>query len=326
MPLLPISAVVPTRNRERPLACMLKSLASQSYQPTEILVVDASSTRDSERLCKKTGVEGLSSRIVYEKAFETGAAIQRHQAIANASQDHILFLDDDIVFESDCIIRLWQALQSDTQIGGVNAMITNQRYLPPGRLSRSLFRILNGRPESSYAGKCIGPAYNILPEDDAELPEITSVEWLNTTCTLYRRNALPVPLFAKHFTGYSLMEDLALSLTVAKKWKLANARTARIFHDSQPADYKSDQSELAEMELVNRHFVMTRILSRNQTRDYAKLALLEAFGIVTPLVSASAWRALPSVVAGKLRGIRAIAQRRGRDSVIADNGNHFMSA
>ncbi len=55
------------------------------------------------------------------------------------------------------------------------------------------------------------------------------VEWLNTTCTLYRREALPDPPFLSHFTGYSLMEDLALSLTVGKRWKLANARGLRIF-------------------------------------------------------------------------------------------------
>lgn len=304
---------------------MFESLALQSAQPAELLVVDASTGDETQRLCDGH-IAGLSSRIRYHRAHETGAAVQRDQGVKLATEDVVLFLDDDIIFEAQCVERLWNALQSDSRLGGVNAMITNQRYLAPGRLSRSLFRVLNGRDEPSYAGKCIGPALNILPEDDPKLPEITPVEWLNTTCTMYRRNALPVPLFPKLFTGYSLMEDLALSLTVAQKWKLANARTARIFHDSQPADYKSDQSKLAEMELVNRHFIMTRILSRNRTRDYAKLGLLEVFGIVTPLVSASAWRTLPAVLAGKVRGIRSIAQRRGRDSVIADNGNQVMSA
>jgi len=309
MNLLPISAVVPTLNRNLALARMLESMARQSYQPLEILVIDASSTRDSEHLCK-TGIEGLSSRVTYKKATEVGAAIQRNQGIANASQDHILFIDDDIVFESDCIIRLWSAMQSDAHLGGVSAMITNQHYSSPGVLSRSLFRMLHGRYESTYAGKCIGPALNILPEDQPALEVVTAVEWLNTTCTLYRRTALPDPPFPEQFKGYSLMEDLALSLIVGRKWKLANARTARIFHDSQPGGHKNDTTAIAKMELVNRHYVMTHVLGRNRLSDYAKLLLLELFGIVTPLVSLDYWLTLPSTLLGKCKGTVAILSRR----------------
>src|SRR4030081_113783 len=118
---------------------------------------------------------------------------------------------------------------------------------------------MSGKREVSYPGSVLGPAVNLLPEDREDLPEVVPVEWLNTTCTLYRREALPDPPFHDHFNGYSLMEDLTLSLTVGRRWKLANARTARIYHDSQPGTHKSDPALLAEMQLINRHFVMTRI-------------------------------------------------------------------
>jgi hypothetical protein len=125
---------------------------------------------------------------------------------------------------------------------------------------------------------------------------------------MYRRTALPVPPFPKHFTGYSLLEDLTLSLTVGKNWQLANARTARIFHDTQPGEHKRSAREMAQMELVNRHYVMTRVLHRRDLSNHLRLALLELFGIVTPLRSAHAWKTLPSVVAGKIAGIWSIAQ------------------
>jgi GT2 family glycosyltransferase len=215
-------------------------------------------------------------------------------------------MDDDIVFQPDCLSRMWRAINSDNKIGGVSAMITNQRYSNPGIISRTLFYLLHGRSEVSYAGLCIGPALNLLPEDSENLPEVVPVEWLNTTCTVYRREALPHPLFDQHFTGYSLMEDLALSLRVAEKWKLANSRTARIFHDSQPADYKSNASALARMELINRHYVMTKVLGRNNVSHYLKLALLEAFGVISPLVSLRSWIVLPSVLLGKTKGLSTI--------------------
>ena len=227
--------------------------------------------------------------------------------------------DDDILLEPDCLFRLWTALQSDSKLGGVNATIVNQRYLPPGRISRTLFQFLHGQSEASYAGKCIGPALNLLPEDREDLPDVVSVEWLNTTCALYRREALPDPLFPSNFVGYSLMEDVTLSLTVGKQWKLANARTARIFHDSQPGDHKNNLGVLAKMELVNRHFVMTQILERRGLKDYFKLAVLQFFEIAALLQTWKGWKSLYIVLRGKLQGIFEIWQAKSQAS-------HFKSS
>jgi GT2 family glycosyltransferase len=212
-----------------------------------------------------------------------GAASQRNQGVRGCSQAVIGFMDDDVVFEPDCFGRLWRALHSDNRIGAVNAMITNQCYQSPGRISQFVFRLIDDRPESSYAGRVLGPAVNLLPEDREDLPEVVPVEWLNTGCTLYRREALPDPPFPEHFKGYSLMEDLTLSLTVGKRWKLANARTARIYHDSQPGSHKVDPELIAEMQLVNRHYVMTKILGRSRFSDYLKLVLFELFSLVSIL-------------------------------------------
>ena len=147
--------------------------------------------------------------------------------------------------------------------------------------------------EKSFAGRVIGPAVNLLPEDRHDLPEVVPVEWLNHGCTIYRREALPDPPFPAEFTGYSLMEDLALSLQVGKTWKLANARTARIFHDSQPGTYKSDARSRSRMELVNRHFVMTRIMGRRGFIAYLKLAAWELFSLASALASRRGRKSAP---------------------------------
>jgi hypothetical protein len=197
-------------------------------------------------------------------------------------------------------------------MGGVNAMITNQKYSPPGRVSRALFEFLDGTKRESYAGKCIGPALNLLPEDREELPEIVPVEWLNTTCVLYKKSAVPNPLFPDHFTGYSLMEDVTLSLTVGKKWQLANARTARIYHDSQPGDHKNNERVLSQMDLVNRHFVMTKILGRCSFQDYFKLMVLQLFAIAALFGKNGNLKHLPAVVQGKILGTLEIFRNRNK--------------
>ena len=151
------------------------------------------------------------------------------EGVTYAAEPFILFMDDDILFEPECLARLWGALNSNPELGGVNAMITNQRYSPPGRLTRKLLTCLHGRRLASYAGRCVGPAFNLLPEDRPDLPEVVTVDWLNLGCTLYRREAMPDPPFPDTFTGYSMGEDLALSLTVGRRWRLANARARPVF-------------------------------------------------------------------------------------------------
>lgn len=307
--ILPISALVPTRNRTEVFQKTLESLALQSHQPLEMIVIDGSDDASTQMVCERN-IENLSTKIHYYRAQKLGAATQRNQAIAHASQKTIWLLDDDILLEPECLLRLWNALESDPKMGGVNAMITNQKYTPPGRVSRALFEFLDGTQRESYAGKCIGPAFNLLPEDKEELPEIVPVEWLNTTCVLYRKDAVPDPLFPKHFTGYSLMEDVTLSLTVGKKWKLANARTARIYHDSQPGDHKNNERILAQMDLVNRHFVMTQILGRSSFQDYLKLFVLQLFAIATLFGKNGNLKHFPAVVMGKLGGVVEIIRTR----------------
>jgi glycosyltransferase involved in cell wall biosynthesis len=304
--LTPISAVIATRNRPDPLKKTLESLAvGQSVHPAEILVVDSSDDDGTRQVCESK-IAGIGSQLKCTKATRIGAASQRNEGVAIATQPFIWFFDDDILFEPNCIERLWKAISSDPSLGGVNAMIMNQNYGTPGAVSRFMFRLMNGKAEPTYAGRVIGPAINLLPADRLDLPEVVPVEWLNTTCTIYRREALPAPPFPAQFTGYSLMEDVALSLEVGKKWKLANARTARFFHNSQPADYKSDNRQRSCMELVNRHFVMTRIMDRHGLGDYARLLLWELFSIGSTIRAKSGRDALLSSLAGKWDGLRQI--------------------
>lgn len=303
--LIPVTAIVPTSNRSIVLKRTLESIALQNVQPEEMIIVDASDNADTETLCSQK-FDGLRTVISYQKAKQKGAAVQRNQAIASAKTNVIFFFDDDIRFEKDCIGKLWDCLHSDSKIGAVNAMITNQQYHTPGKVTRFMYRLMSGRNLPTYAGKCIGPAWNLLPEDKPELPEYNEVEWLNTTCTMYKKEALPTPVFPSLFEGYSLMEDLALSLEIGKKWKLYNARNARIFHDSQPGSHKNNVRMIAKMELVNRHYIMTKILQRTKISDYFKLFVFETFGITIVLNTKTGWKNFFPSMAGKFLAIASI--------------------
>jgi GT2 family glycosyltransferase len=302
-----LSGVVATKGRASILERTLQSLGEQSAQPARLIVVDASADRHTRDVCER-GATGLHSEIVWTQSKSAGAATQRSEGVRLAEEEIIWFFDDDISLQADCVARLWEGLHKENQIGGVNAMIVNQRYQPPGSVSRLMFLLMNGGTERSFAGKLIGPAINLLPEDRDDLPNVVTVEWLNTTCTMYRREALPSPPFDPFFVGYSLMEDVALSRRVVERgWKLANVRTARIFHDSQPGGHKDDPMAMATMELINRHYVMTKILKRRSMVDYLKLLLWEMFQLSVTAARSETRRLIWPALKGKIRAAKQIS-------------------
>jgi glycosyltransferase involved in cell wall biosynthesis len=314
---LPLSAVLPTKDRSSVLQRSLSSLAGQGVLPAELIVVDGSAGDDTRSVVEQWGADVASAaKVIWLRATTLGAAAQRNQGMATATQPFIWFFDDDILFEPECVARLWRAIKADPGLGGVNAMITNQRYQPPGRISRTVFALINGRNEPTFAGRLLGPAVNLLPEDRDDLPEVVPTEWLNTTCTIYRREALPDPPFDSIFTGYSMMEDVAASASVGRHWRLANARTARIFHDSHPGAHKAQRAELARMEIVNRYFIMTDVIGRRSAADYARLLLWQMFQLSSCAVQCRLGRPFWEALHGNIQGVRAIAKSKRRPALI----------
>jgi hypothetical protein len=81
---------------------------------------------------------------------------------------------------------------------------------------------------------------------------------------------------------------------------------AKIFHDSQPGDYKDNVILLEKMELINRHYVMTKILDRTSIKDYLKLILLEVFNLLALFRNFKQLKKVPFFILGKLKGIWSI--------------------
>jgi GT2 family glycosyltransferase len=304
--MLSISAVIPTLNRGGSLAATLESLLAQSLLPQEIVVVDGSdaSTRDRTRALLAPLLRDHSERLRVVAAVQIGAAAQRNQGVAATAGDLVLFLDDDMHMDRDCLERLAAPLTADAAIGGACGLIENHCYHPPGLFSRMLFAWLNGVQAPSYAGRCLGPAFTTLPEDGAHVPEIAAVDWMLTGCALYRRAALPIPPVPPRFTGASIAEDLALSLSVARSWQLFSVRQARLRHEEPPkATSQCAEASLAEMEMMNRHFIMTQILGRSSLRDYGQYLTVNLFMLPLTLAQHDGLRLFPARLLGRVRAL-----------------------
>ena len=155
--LIPVSVVIPTWNRAAVLRRTLESLAAQSSQPAQIILVDASEDQATHSLCVERSVPGLASEIVWQSAQMPGAASQRNQGVQSCRHAVIGFFDDDILFEADCVARS----MARVAIGSRPRWCERDDYQPAlptaGRISRFMFRMMAGRAEVSYAGRVWGP-------------------------------------------------------------------------------------------------------------------------------------------------------------------------
>ncbi len=304
-PLVPVSAILPTRNRAALLARFLQSLAEQTVLPAEIVICDASDDGSTEAVVSAASEGWADSRVrwTYQRALRTGLAPQRNQAVATASQTFVWFLDDDVILESECLEVLHGVASADDRIGGVTATITNQAYSPPGPFVKGLMRWFeNGRERDTYASTCIGAGYAFYPDASPDIPATMTAEWMIGCCTLYQKAALPCPAVPDHFEGGAIGEDLAASLHVAKNWKTLHARDARCFHDSQGGTHKRSLLRLAEQGLLNRHYIMTRVMGKTGVRDHFNFVLMLGFGLASLLRKPSAWSEAAIVFGGYLKG------------------------
>lgn len=301
--LLAISVIIPTKNRKSLLLKTLYSISLQKEQPKEIIIIDSS---DNLEIGIFENINSLKSQIIHQKAIESGAAKQRNQGVSISNFDIIAFFDDDIYLEENCILNLFSHLTSSEKIGGVSALITNQLYQKTGKISTKFYQLISGSKSNTFAGKCIGPVINFLPADEGKITN--KVDWLNTTCTMYKKDVLPDPPFPSHLIGYSLMEDLTLSLKVAQTKELYNIRTARIYHDTQESSSKHSISELAKMDLVNRHYIMKNIMKNNSFSDYIKLAAQQMFSLLSTFTDTRKIKNIPLILKGKFQALKELNQ------------------
>ncbi|MEP7345023.1 MAG: glycosyltransferase [Gemmatimonadaceae bacterium] len=95
------SLVIPTRNRARIIALTLPHMLRQTVDDCEVIVVDDGSTDDTSGAVRQSG-EG---RAIYCHVPQGGASAARNRALAIATGEVIVFVDDDAFIAPDFVAR-----------------------------------------------------------------------------------------------------------------------------------------------------------------------------------------------------------------------------
>jgi len=103
-PTVPLTIVIPARNEEHNLPTLLRSIASQTVKPHQIIVVDDGSTDRTPDMARQFGATVIASQPLPEGW--RGKTWACHQGAQMAHGDLLLFLDADTWFEPDGLRRI----------------------------------------------------------------------------------------------------------------------------------------------------------------------------------------------------------------------------
>lgn len=111
-----IDVLIPTRNRSCALAVTLTALSAQDYRHFRIIVSDQSdmpgafASAEVRAVLRYMGAAAIQV-VTLSHLPRQGMAEQRAFLLSQARAPYCLFLDDDVIVESDLLGRLYRALQ-----------------------------------------------------------------------------------------------------------------------------------------------------------------------------------------------------------------------
>lgn len=116
-----VSIIIPNYNEKRFIEKTVDSALNQTYDNTEIIIVDDGSTDGSYDILKR--LEADNSRITVLRQENMNASIARNRGFEHSNGEYIYFLDSDDLAKTDAIEKLVKAAEetgADLVIGNMD--------------------------------------------------------------------------------------------------------------------------------------------------------------------------------------------------------------
>lgn len=228
---LRFSLIVCTYMRPEPLFSLLQSVQKQTLYPNEILIIDGSTNKETEKLINENSFENLKYSLVSED--DRGLTKQRNFGISKLSKDSeiVCFLDDDTVLEPDYFFEIIKTFQSYSDVTGVGGVAINDYKWRPqiqgffyNRKKYFLFEDYFYKEGTrnivrNYLGLGSGLGSGKMPDFShgrtSGFPltgKMYEVDLLIGMSMSFRKTVVENIKFSKFFEGYGLYEDADFSL------------------------------------------------------------------------------------------------------------------
>lgn len=254
------------------MAKTLASLAEQTVRIEEVIVADASGEDQIKLVVGDSCWKGAGLEVRRIVVSPPNAVRQREEAVRTSTGKFLLFLDDDVVLEPECVRAMLDLIESDTDLVGVVADFSNHPWPQPTRIWRLYMRLALGLREGSWQGRVVGPllrfGFNPVPATPQPM------EWLRGGSSLVLRSAFQtVGGFSDFFLNRSTInEDVDLGVKLSRVGKIALCPLARMAHNHDPLGRVS-VCDAAEDDLYNRFFVLHRTIGKSCAAAFAVILI-----------------------------------------------------
>jgi len=270
----------------------------------EVVVVHCGDDDETKIVTSDPRWKAAAINVRYYSYPERNCAAQRNFAIAQATSDNLLLIDDDIEVESCWAEELFKPIWKDPKVGATMGNLLNQSMAAPTPFWRVYRILLYGKSRGLKPGLLVGA---VLPNGfPTSAKELIPSEWVAGGASAIRREAFQsVGGFASFFKGSSPGEDLDLGYRLSRTWKVYYVPTATcIHHQSEIARERLDQHQYLSMR--SRFAILSVSMSKGRVKGIAHVAL---WALVQGLSELAALRRgvlrsdLPHAWAGRLRGL-----------------------
>jgi GT2 family glycosyltransferase len=311
-----VSAIVPTIGRPDSLLRLLESLCRQTQLPDEVVIADGSGVETTRELAELPSWADAGLRVRHITVLPPNAVRQRTAAVAVSSADVLLFLDDDVVLEPDCVTQLTKEMAASSDVVAVVATFNNQTWPEPTTLWRWYLRIFHRMGPGDWHGKVVGPLLRFGFPPTHVAP--ATMEWVGGCGTLVRRSSFEqVGGFSDFFLHRCTMnEDVDLGLKLGKVGRILFCPSARLAHYHAPSGRVS-VSDAAEDDVHNRFLIMNVTAGRSVAASMmlcGLFVLVESFSSLFVALRGRNVGLAGKLLKGRLRGFVRVVQYWMRNS------------
>jgi GT2 family glycosyltransferase len=204
------SVIIPTMDRPDDLGRCVRSLAEQTEQPEEVIIVDDGDLPDELLVSFRGALPDGTMLTVTESDGPPGSSTARNTGAELANGSVCVILDDDVVLGEGYLERLASTYESinDRTLAGVGGFDSGLRS--PSGIERLFNRVFGLGTE----GWNVSPAG--IQSWDPTVAEPTRAEWLSGNNASYRTEVLNRHRFRHWNGGREALEDVAMG------WELQN--------------------------------------------------------------------------------------------------------
>lgn len=235
-----ISVVVPTLNEASSIEAMLQSLANQTYQNFEVIIVDDGST-DGTLEVVNDWKNDLPSLHVIERSNETGIPSALNTGIEAARGEYVARHDADDFSDINRLQRQFDYLESYPEVALVG---TGAYHIEPDDSIRSRRRVRENPPKQLYHEKSPfihgsimmrAEAFHSIGGYDESLPASEDRDlWVRMQSEFELRN-IDAPLYYLRLTGESAYASQLYRSKLYGKYVTLRELTDRVDADREAA-------------------------------------------------------------------------------------------